>query len=136
VKHGKYCPVKLANFEYFSITRGIAQISITCVSGILDSPYYVFVTLCIVVIVVSLMSKMPYFLSWPVQDLLKKSQVLDSQQQNIRENIQYFHSRPPSLSVIPQKPQCKTLRIRNKGNGELPKWWTNHFLSKEERSDN
>jgi hypothetical protein len=25
----------------------------------------------------------------------------DSQQQNIRENIQYFHSRPPTLSVIP-----------------------------------
>jgi hypothetical protein len=33
----------------------------------------------------------------------KKSygQVRDSQQQNIRENIQYFHSRPLSFSVIP-----------------------------------
>jgi hypothetical protein len=32
----------------------------------------------------------------------KKSQgqVRDSQQQNIRENIQYFHSGPLSLSVI------------------------------------
>ena len=36
VKYGKYSPVKLANFEYFSITRGIAQISITCVTGIQD----------------------------------------------------------------------------------------------------
>jgi hypothetical protein len=27
--------------------------------------------------------------------------ISDSQQQNIRENFQYFHSRPLSLSVIP-----------------------------------
>jgi hypothetical protein len=37
-----------------------------------DSPYYVFVALCIVVIVVSLIFKMAYFLSRPVQELLKK----------------------------------------------------------------
>ena len=40
----------------------------------------------------------------------------DSQQQYIRENIQYFHSRPLSLSVIPQ---CKALRKRNKGNHQF-----------------
>jgi hypothetical protein len=40
-----------------------------------DSPYYVFVALCIVVIVVSLIFKMAYFLSWPVQELLKKARV-------------------------------------------------------------
>jgi hypothetical protein len=40
-----------------------------------DSPYYVFVALCIVVIVVSLKFKMAYFLSWPVQELLKKARV-------------------------------------------------------------
>ena len=33
------------------------------VGPILDSPYYVFVALCIVVIVVSLIFKMAYFLS-------------------------------------------------------------------------
>jgi hypothetical protein len=61
---------------------------------------------------------MAYFLSGPVQELLKKARVRwrDSQQQNICENIQYFHSRPLSLSVIPQ---CKALRKRNKGNLEL-----------------
>jgi hypothetical protein len=47
--------------------------------------------------------------------------VRDSQQQNIRENIQYFHSRPLSLSLIPL---CKALRKRNKRNLELEdlKW--------------
>ena len=43
--------------------------------AILDSPYYVFVALCIVVMVVSLIFKMAYFLSWPVQELLKKARV-------------------------------------------------------------
>jgi hypothetical protein len=42
------------------------------ISQILDSPYYVFVAFCIVVIVVSLIFKMAYFLSSPVQELLKK----------------------------------------------------------------
>jgi glucan phosphoethanolaminetransferase (alkaline phosphatase superfamily) len=42
---------------------------------ILDSPYYVFVALCIVVIVVSLIFKMAYFLPWPVQEPLKKARV-------------------------------------------------------------
>ena len=61
---------------------------------ILDSPYYVFVALCIVVIVVSLIFKMAYFLSCPVQELLKKlGSGAHSQQQNIRENIQ-FHTDP------------------------------------------
>jgi hypothetical protein len=36
-----------------------------------DSPCYVFVALCIVVIVVSLIFKMAYFLSWPVQEVFK-----------------------------------------------------------------
>ena len=40
-----------------------------------DSPYYVLVALCIVVIVVSLIFKMAYFLSWPVQELFKKARV-------------------------------------------------------------
>jgi hypothetical protein len=42
---------------------------------ILDSHYYVFVALCIVVIVVSLIFKMAYFLSWPTQEPLKKARV-------------------------------------------------------------
>jgi hypothetical protein len=48
---------------------------IVCYDSIDDSPYYVFVALCIVVIVVSLIFKMAYFLSWPVRELLKKARV-------------------------------------------------------------
>jgi hypothetical protein len=51
--------------------------SLTAVNSpvIRDSPYYVFVALCIVVIVVSLIFKIAYFLFWPVQELLKKARV-------------------------------------------------------------
>jgi ribonuclease PH len=49
--------------------------------------------------------------------------VRDSQQQNIRENIQYFHARSLSLSVIPLQPQCKALRKRNKGDLVLLVIW-------------
>jgi hypothetical protein len=42
-----------------------------------------------------------FFVLTHARTLKKKlGQVRDSQQQNIRENIQYFHSKPLSLSVI------------------------------------
>jgi hypothetical protein len=44
-------------------------------SAIYDSPYCVFVALWIVLIVVSLIFNMAYFLSWPVQELLKIAKV-------------------------------------------------------------
>ena len=41
----------------------LATLSYVMCDVVLDSPYYVFVALCIVVIVVSLIFKMAYFLS-------------------------------------------------------------------------
>jgi hypothetical protein len=82
------------------------------------------IPLCIVVIVVSLIFKMAYFLSWPVQELLKKLVGSGSQQQNIRENIQYFHSRPLSLSRVRTKLESPwmSLNLKTKIQGLECPW--------------
>jgi hypothetical protein len=69
---------------------------------ILDSPYYVFVALCIVVIVITDIQDGLFFVLTRARTFKTSyGQVCDSQQRNIHENIQYFHSRLLSLSVIP-----------------------------------
>jgi hypothetical protein len=66
-----------SKWEYLdqNLNFPLKQSKCKTITRIRDSPYYVFVALCIVVIVVSLIFKMAYFLSWPVQELLKKARV-------------------------------------------------------------